>query len=164
MTAVITSPAATVLVRELDAADVDELIAMHDRCSPESRFRRWHGHLRVFPKSYLAALLAGDGEQLTVVAYAGDRMVGFASAARTADTTRELGVLVEDAWQRRGIGRLLIDAVVALCRSRGTTLLAAEVLAADARLLDVLRHYGDGVGPARLSHGVLRADVRLTPG
>lgn len=169
MTAVITRAESTgddratadhpVAITALRPTDGPELVALHERCSPETRFRRWHGHARDFPRSYLAALIAADGDQLGVVARRDGRLVGFASAARTAPSSREIGILVEDAYQRRGVGRGLLDALVRRCRQDGTQLLVAEVLAEDSGLLALLRAYGPV--DSRLSHGVFRATLVL---
>lgn len=162
MTSVITSqrPAGIgIAVTSFVAAAADDLLAMHDRCSPQSRFRRWHGHVCVFPPRYLSALLASTDEQLAVLARNEGDVVGFASAARVDSTTREIGILVEDAWQRRGVGGALLKALVAQCVAQGTTRLRAEVLADDAALLRPLR----SLGPLRseLARGVISATVLI---
>ena len=148
-----------VQVDVMSALDADELVAMHERCSVQSRYQRWHGHVRTFPRAYLADLVAPGDDQLAVLARLDGTVVGFASAARVDESTRELGVLVEDGWQHRGIGRLLVSALVTQCLLDGATQLRAEVLADDAALLTPLR----ALGPARTtsSHGVLRLTVEI---
>jgi GNAT superfamily N-acetyltransferase len=159
MTMVIGRVEAGTAVTTLRSADEQELLAMHERCSAQSRYRRWHGHVRTFPRGYLAALLAPTDEQLGVVARRDGQLIGFASAARVDSTTRELGILVEDSWQRHGIGGQLLTVLVAECIAHGTGQLRAEVLADYAALLEPLRT----LGPMRtgLSHGVLQGVVEL---
>jgi GNAT superfamily N-acetyltransferase len=146
-------------VTTLRVADADELLAMHERCSAHSRYRRWHGHVRTFPRGYLSALLEPTDAQLGVVAKRDGQLIGFASAARVDEATRELGILVEDSWQRHGIGGQLLTTLVAECITHGTTKLRAEVLLEDAALLAPLRWLGPVC--SELSHGVLRATVDL---
>lgn len=157
MTVVITR--AEPVVAPFGAADVPGLLAMHDRCSDETRYHRWHGRTRRFPAGYLAALLAGAPGQLAVSARVEGELVGVGSAAEVAPGRREIGILVEDAWQHRGVGRRLLAALVEACAAAGADHLYAEVLDADAGLVDVLRRLGPTV--TRPSHGVLSATVRL---
>jgi GNAT superfamily N-acetyltransferase len=55
------------------------------------------------------------------------QVVGLASLG-TGGGLPELGVLVEDAWQRRGLGAALVDALVRRARERGVVRLVASVL------------------------------------
>lgn len=157
MTVVITrhGTAASIAVTPLTPCDADALLEMHERCSPDSRFRRWHGHVRSFPKRYLAALLAPGDEQLAVIARHEGAVIGFASAARVGVSTRELGILVEDGWQGRGVGVLLLTLLVRLCIEAHTRTLTAEVLADDAGLLRPLGRFGEV--RCTLSHGTISA-------
>lgn len=51
----------------------------------------------------------------------------------------ELGVLVEDAWQRAGIGRRLVAHLIATAHARGIITLTASVLTDNAKVADLLR-------------------------
>jgi GNAT superfamily N-acetyltransferase len=161
MTAVIERLNTPGTISRLLPSDVTELLAMYDRCSPDTTFRRWHGHVHAFPATYLSAMLATNDEHIAVAAHRDARMIGFASAAETAPGTREIGVLVEDRWQRRGVGRQLIASVVGESKILGTRFLQAEVLAEDAWLIDVLRAFGPT--SARPSFGIVAAQVRVVP-
>jgi ribosomal protein S18 acetylase RimI-like enzyme len=152
-------PASIAVLMPGDAAD---LLAMHERCSPRTRLQRWHGHVRVFPATYLAALtsLTGQsGDQLAIAARRGAEVIGFASAGRVDEHTRELGILVEDRCQRRGVGRQLLDALIVEAVANGTRTLRAEVMAEQAALLDLL----GPLGPMSIhrSWGLVRATVDL---
>jgi GNAT superfamily N-acetyltransferase len=113
----------------------------------------------MFPAGYLAALVAGAPGQLAVAAHADGLLVGLGSAADVAPGTREIGLLVEDAWQHRGVGRQLLTALVNACTAAGTDRLRAEVLDEDAGLVNVLRRLGPTA--TRPSHGVLSVTVSL---
>jgi GNAT superfamily N-acetyltransferase len=143
----------------MTASDVEDVLAMYDRCSAETRYRRWHGHLRSFPSAYLSALAAGADQHIAVVARHGSEVIGFASAAETAPGTREIGILVEDRWQRRGVGRRLQSLLLAESAALGTRYVHAEVLARDVWLVDALRRLGPT--SVRTEGGSMTAEVQL---
>jgi GNAT superfamily N-acetyltransferase len=144
-----------VLVRVARLSDVDALVTMHRRCSPHSLTQRYHQSedqgrdfvalVRRQVQSYLPTLLA------TVE----DRIVGVTTTRPGADArTVRCGLLVEDAWQRRGVGTMLLSA-------------AARAAVADGRgaLLMVARPGNDAllrtIGRCGLSARLRRVDDRL---
>jgi len=156
MTLVIGRTGAADALQRLGPCDVDEVVAMHARCTPQTRYARWHGHTKRFPPSYLARLL---DEDVAVVARRDGVLIGLASAAHLDAETWEIGLLVEDAWQHKGVGGQLLTEIVDLARCEGAQVVRAEVLEQDAGLLQPLRALG--ALTVRMSHGVLTAEVRL---
>src|SRR5207237_9038736 len=63
-------------------------------------------------------LASGGG---ALVATVGDEVVGLASLTRSEDGAAEVSVLVEDVWQRRGLGARLLSSAARLARGRGAT-------------------------------------------
>ena len=86
--------------------------------------------------------------------------MGLATLARSA-CDHELGVLVEDNWQRRGIGTELLTCLVASARARGIGQIVAEVLGEDSFVLSALRRVGPLV--VTLEWGVYTVRVALRP-
>ncbi|WAJ43689.1 hypothetical protein OK015_21235 [Mycobacterium sp. Aquia_216] len=71
----------------------------------------------IFPGSYLRSLLACSPEHIAIAAVCGgrsSRIVGLASAAATPDGCRELGFLIEDQYQRLGIGNAMLSTLMNL--------------------------------------------------
>lgn len=66
-------------------------------------------------------------------------MAALASLIPGRGGSAELGVLVEDTWQRHGIGRQLVVHLIAAASARQVTELTATVLAQNARVADLLR-------------------------
>jgi L-amino acid N-acyltransferase YncA len=159
MTVVITRPRRVDALSRLGPDDAADLLAMYARCSSETAYRRWHGHVRAFPAAYLAAMVAGADEHIAVAARRNGQLVGFASAAELAPGVREVGVLVEDRWQHRGVGGELLRRLVAEAKLLGTHTLRAEVLADDAGLVERLREFGPT--SMRTASGTVTAQVRL---
>jgi GNAT superfamily N-acetyltransferase len=116
-------------VDSVDAGDRVRLEEMFDRCSIDTVVRRFFGLVRRLPPRYLDDVLAGRPERHdAVVARTSDgQVVGLASVG-TGGGLPELGVLVEDAWQRRGLGTALVDALLRRARERGVVRLVASVL------------------------------------
>jgi acetyltransferase len=55
-----------------------------------------------------------------------------------ADGTTEVAIVVEDAWQHRGLGTLLLDALLAAAEARGLRRFTADVLADNRPMLRIL--------------------------
>jgi GNAT superfamily N-acetyltransferase len=146
-----TYPAAgLLLIRAALPGDADALVAMHDRCSLESRVARWHAPIRGIPASYLSEVTAGAPSHAGVVATKGGepaQLIGLASACLVSPGAWELGVLVEDACQRQGVGRAMLRALVDEVLRRGARELLAVSL--DERRA-VLRNLAE-LGPVAFS-------------
>ena len=55
-----------------------------------------------------------------------------------AGGTTEIAIVVEDAWQHRGLGTLLLDALLAAAEARGLRRFTADVLADNRPMLRIL--------------------------
>ena len=122
--------------------DREAITGLFARCSRRTVQERFFSPIREMPRSYLSAVLAGDPHRhdALVMRRRDASIIGLASLVvpEHASLTGEIGVLVEDAWQRRGIGRAMIDALLARARARGVTRVRAEVLADRTALLAAL--------------------------
>ena len=66
----------------------------------------------------------------------------------------EIAIVVEDAWQHRGLGTLLLDALLAAAEARGLRRFTADVLADNRPMLRVLTRVAH-IGRRDLEAGVL---------
>ncbi|MFI5955872.1 GNAT family N-acetyltransferase [Cryptosporangium sp. NPDC051539] len=115
--------AAAVHWRRPTVADLGAIAEMHDRCSDSSRYRRYNSGMARPSGRQLARLINPRlGVALVGVAPDGKVVVlgNLMWCAATEPTPAELGLLVEDAWQARGLGsalarRLLAAAADAEC-------------------------------------------------
>jgi hypothetical protein len=142
------------VVRRARGADAAALEEMLDRCSAETRYRRFHGAGSWLPAAYLRRCLSGEppAQEVRVVesvdraaSEASGRpcLVGLASACPVLDTphVREVSALVEDRWQRRGIGRLLLGELCACLSAAGVRVVRLELCRSQPGLLaHVLGH------------------------
>jgi GNAT superfamily N-acetyltransferase len=154
-----TAPRAAAEVRVLRpaASDTEAVLAMLGRCSRASLFHRFHGFTD--GAAYFAALLRDQPASQTLLAWSGSTCVGVATLGAGATGTVDLGVLVEDAWQRRGIGTRLVRSLLDGARAKGVTTVHADVLADDVFILQALRR----IGPLRASiaSGSFWIDIEL---
>ncbi|GAA3044289.1 hypothetical protein GCM10010464_05530 [Pseudonocardia yunnanensis] len=119
-----------VRVRELRPGEFDVLDAVFAGLSPTSRYQRFHAGIPQLTPQARERLAAVDGRtHLAVAAFAGTTPVGIARLFRVGDCCAELAVEVVDAWQRRGIGTRLLQAVAALGARAGIRTVEADVLA-----------------------------------
>ena len=97
--------------------DTASLVRMHARCSGDSIYKRYATPLaRIDDRFARRLLLAGDG---ALVATVGDEVVGIASISTCENAIAEVSLLVEDGWQRRGIGTRLLSGAARLARGHG---------------------------------------------
>ena len=150
-----------VALRPVTSSDMAAIGAMWERCSLATRTARFHVPVRDIPASYLTAVLADPAANVVAASEPDGDVAGLASLIRGASGgTAELGVLVEDAWQRRGIGRRLVAHLVSAAPARGITTLTASILAANAPVADLLRQV-PGQFSVAADGWVLNVRVRL---
>jgi N-acetylglutamate synthase-like GNAT family acetyltransferase len=145
------------VVRPATVSDTEAVLAMLARCSRESLFNRFHGFTDGV--AYFGALLRDGPVQQTLLACYGSTCVGVATLGVDATGIVDLAVLVEDAWQHRGIGTQLTDALLDSARSNGVSIVHAEVLSDNRHSLQALRR----IGPltVSISRGIWSIDLAL---
>ncbi len=116
----------------MEPDDADRVRRLFQRLSPESIYRRFFTLFPAPPASVLRRLTTvdhGDHEALAVLD--GDEIVAIASWDRPAHAAAEaeIAVLVEDAWQHKGLGRALVRMLTGDAARHGITVLNATVLA-----------------------------------
>src|SRR5690242_14933268 len=156
---------ADVAVRCAVPADALGVHRLFGRCSRETRYRRFHGHVSEVPLDYLLeALTAEPDRHDALVAQRPDGDLVALGSARRVDAPDgpavDVGLLVEDAEQGRGLGTLLLVALAARARDRGVGVLTCDLLATHQGLVAVLRRT---LGPVRTVRegGIIRARVRI---
>lgn len=123
----------------LTPTELSALLAMLRRCSKRTLLHRFHGFTDGV--AYATELVAPDPERVVLQAWDGERCVGLATLAGPVGDTH-MGVLVEDEYQRLGIGRRLFWSLVAEARRRGVDEVRAEVLGERAFIVRLLARAG----------------------
>lgn len=108
---------ATVELRPGTVDDVTALLAMHQRCSAETLYRRYlSGTTELRPRTALELLEPHNGESLVLTRGAAVIAVG---TLVPGEQGFEVGLLVEDAEQQRGFGTRLLRALALAVSDRG---------------------------------------------
>jgi len=158
-----------VLLRPAVAADRPLLVRAFERLSPESRYRRFFAPMRAMSGPLLdyltsidyvdhfawAALTASPGPE------GEPEGVGVSRYVRLADdpAAAEMAVTVVDDWQGRGLGRVLLDALVLEALENGITRFEGDVLIENRPMQELLRLSGARFRPE--GNGVLRFSIDL---
>jgi acetyltransferase len=136
------------MLRPVLPQDVHLLEGLIHRSSPKSRYNRFHGAVNALPPNVLCAMTAVDYRQhmaLLITSTQEHNEVALADARYCVDATgrsAEFAVLVEDRWQRRGLGSRAIGALVAAARCAGILRLHGPVLRSNFAMLSLLRGCG----------------------
>lgn len=153
-----------VTVRAIRPDDRDALRAAFHKLSPQSRYRRFLGHLSDLSPAMLRYLTEVDGvDHFAVVALlerprrpalmalggalferwqAPPEIVGVARLIRLRPDTAEVAITVADAFQRKGLGARLLSILVAHARRTGVDELVAHVLAENKPMRELLSTVG----------------------
>ena len=118
-----------VRIRTVSPGDEDGLRAMLSRLSRETIHKRFHLPMPRVPEWALAYLTDVDHyDKESLVALVGDEIVGQAMYARQEASEAEMAIVVEDRWQSRGIGRLLLRRLAEEAGRRKTEVFTGTVL------------------------------------
>lgn len=127
--------------------DLSRIEAFLTRLSADTRARRFLVATPVLPRQLVRHFAFYDPrERLTLAATmpgaGGEEIVGLADVALLATGLGEIGLVVGDDWQGRGIGKLLSEAVATLAIQRGATHLKAEMREDNAAMMQLMRRLG----------------------
>jgi RimJ/RimL family protein N-acetyltransferase len=147
-------------LRPIRRDDAERLVALHSRLSEQTVYQRFFTVMRRLPTNWARYLADVDyrGRLALVVERQGPdgpELVGVGRYEPTREPGRvEVAFVIEDRWQRMGLGTALFNDLLGAAEARGIQEFAAEVLAENTRMLDLIRRFGDVVS-SRLDHAVV---------
>ncbi|MBA2812860.1 GNAT family N-acetyltransferase [Streptomyces sp. KM273126] len=127
-------------VRRADTDDLDGAKAMHARCSARTLGLRYHGPVGDADR-YLNHLLSPRFGRTLAVQTASGKIVGLGHLLWDGDET-EVALLVEDAWQRRGIGSELLGRLVTMAAEAGCASVYAVTQSSNTGMVAAMRGLG----------------------
>ncbi|MFF4349933.1 GNAT family N-acetyltransferase [Streptomyces sp. NPDC001530] len=129
-----------ITVRRADVSDVEAAKAMHERCSSRTLSMRYHGPVGDADR-YLNHLLSPRFGRTLAVQTASGRIVGLGHLLWDGDET-EIALLVEDDWQRHGIGSELLGRLVTMAVEAGCASVYAVTQASNTGMVAAMRGLG----------------------
>ncbi|WP_155372213.1 GNAT family N-acetyltransferase [Catellatospora vulcania] len=153
---VLLSDGTTVHLRQITPQDADAVVAMHSRFSERTRYLRYFSPYPRIPARDLHRFVNVDHrDREAFVVAAGERLVAVGRYERLGEQSveAEVAFVVEDAYQGRGVGSVLLEHLAAAAAEAGVTRFVAEVLPENGAMLrvftdagyEVNRRYADGV-------------------
>jgi acetyltransferase len=152
-----------VTVRALGPEDEPLIVDMHGRHSEHTLRMRYFSLVKTLARDSLIRLCHLDYDRemaLTAVTPDGGTMLGVSRYYLSRETGEaEFALIVSDAYQRQGLGRHLLERLIAVARERGVRKLTGQVLVENAPMLELVRSMGfrepqparDGIAQVELS-------------
>ena len=133
-----------ILVRTASPEDRNRLRRMFSRLSPTSIYRRFHSPLPRVPEwAVTRAVEVDHHDEESLIAVVEGEIVGQAMYVRLASGDEaEAAVVVEDGWQRRGVGKLLMSRLAERARHRGIAALTGAVLPENVAMRGLITAHG----------------------
>lgn len=158
-----------VFLRPIRPDDGGRLQHFYADASPTDMRLRFFMARREVPRSELARYSQIDyNREMTFIAigksHTGeDGMLGEVRAICDPDNFRaEFAIQVATRWQRRGLGRLLLEKLLRYLRARGTTEVVGECMPENSSVASLARHAGFAVNPGT-SPDILSMRLVLKP-
>lgn len=128
-----------VSIRGASPWDNERLRGMFSRASSETIYRRFHIPYPDVPERTLALMLDVENHHDKESLVADEEIVGHAMYVRLGDGGEaEMAIIVEDGWQSKGVGKLLLRRLAEKVRSRGVETFVGTVLMENRRMLGLI--------------------------
>jgi GNAT superfamily N-acetyltransferase len=131
-----------VAVRAASAADCEAIRSFVAGLSLRARFLRFFTPAATPSPAVLRGLCGAGRTTDVLVATAGGAVIGHAMAADVAGPdggrATDIGLVVTDGWQGRGVGSDLLERIVARAAARGVSGLELEILPENRRMLAMI--------------------------
>ena len=166
---------ARVEIRPIRPEDAEMEREFVDGLSEQTRFFRFFYQLNRLTPAMLARFTQIDYDrELALVAVVDDASASggraFAGVARYVENpdrvSAEYAIVVHDDWQKQGVGRALMERLIAAARHKGLARLEGTVLAENVRMLAFTRSLGFSTtpDPGDPEQVITRLELETTPG
>ena len=140
--------------RPIRPEDAQLLLGFFDKLSSESRYMRFMEDIDELTPAMVARLTQIDYDrEMALIATTSDedgteQMIGSARYAVAADgQSVEFALVVSDDWQRYGLGRRLMGALIEVARGRAYRAIYGDVLGKNTKMLRLMHSLGFLVQP-----------------
>jgi acyl-CoA synthetase (NDP forming)/RimJ/RimL family protein N-acetyltransferase len=153
----------TAHLRPIRADDADALVDFYSRVSEQSKYFRFFAPYPVLSERDVERFTHVDhARRVAFVVLRGDDIIAVARYDGLDDREAEVAFLVQDDYQGRGLGQLLLEHLAEAGRERGFERFVAEVLPENTRMIQVFREQGYAVDDD-FEDGVLRMVFPIDP-
>lgn len=142
-----------VTVRAVQPEDAALMLDFFQRMSPEARYYRFMERIEVMPPGLVARFTQVDYDrEMALVALTDEdgvtQQIGAARYTLTADgESVEFALVIDDRWQRSGLGRRLMGALMDCARDKSYRYMVGDVLADNEKMLRLMGSLGFSVLP-----------------
>lgn len=164
----------SISVRPLRRTDLDIESAFVQGLSRETRYNRLLGGAINISRGYIEQLITIDYSRdmalaAVVMMESAEVLIGVARYVKDEGAEHnpdrcEFAIVIADAWQGRGIGRLLMAKLIDVARSRGIREMFGEILATNHGMLMLVKSLGFRLGrhpeDGTVVHAVLDLQAR----
>ena len=145
------------MIRPIRPEDARRLMEFHERLSRHTAYQRFFTLMNRLPPDW-AHFLANVDYRRRLALVVEQKPGELVAVARYEPTDREdtveVAFVVVDGWQGKGLGTILLAALLDAAHARGIRSFRAWVLAENSRMLDLLRRFTD-VRDHKLDAGVV---------
>ena len=131
-------------LRLIRSDDEPRLVALYDRLSQHTAYQRFFTLMKRLPTNWAHFLANVDYQTrlaLVIERTDADELVAVGRYEATTDpAVAEVAFVVQDGWQGKGLGRVLLRELIAAAEARGIRRFRAYVLAGNSRMLGLLSH------------------------
>ena len=166
-TEILLKDGSSMLLRPIRGEDTERWLALISRLSPRTKYLRFHHMTPKTEPDDAARFCAVDYENTfalvaEVLKEPNKELVAVGRYYRLPNTrSAELSLVVEDAYQYKGIGTSLIEHLAEAARDKGIAAFEADVLAENEMMLDVFKSYGFHI-TSELETGVYHVTFPIT--
>jgi L-amino acid N-acyltransferase YncA len=154
---------ATVLLRRLEPADIQAVIALHDTLSDRERYLRFFTMHPAYLQAMADKLTECDGEDYALGAFESGMLIGVANYSVCGrPATAEVAVVVAHTDHLRGVGTTLLRRLAQIARANGIQYLVADVLTTNHLMFQVLHDAGLRPRDTAPGDGIVHLDIDLS--
>ena len=143
--AIVLSDGTRLGLRPIRPDDEPRLVALYDHLSRHTAYQRFFTVMKRLPPDWAHFLANVDYRRRLALVVEHEPAAELVAVARYESTgeagTAEIAFVVQDGWQDRGLGTLLLGELLAAAEARGIRRFLAYVLADNRRMLDLLHRF-----------------------
>lgn len=144
LAAILLPDGAELVLRLAYPGDLEEIVAMHARCSASALYRRYLSGSRPTSAQLVRLLEPRRGATLVAVT-PGGQIIGTANLVGEGELA-EAAVLVQDDWQRRGIGTAMLRRLLAMTRPAEFAAVLVHMHGDNTPMLRTIRRLASMIG------------------